>query len=140
MNGAATPGGSKAEIAERTERGWASRLPSVLLRTEGAAALGVSLLVYRQHHLDWPLFIVLFLVPDLSRVGYIYGKSVGTTVYNLFHSYVLPALLAVVGVLWESSPLLSLALIWSAHVGLDRMLGFGLKYPGRGRDTHLGRV
>jgi len=36
--------------------------------------------------------------------------------------------------------LLAYSLIWLAHIGFDRMLGFGLKYPTRFADTHLARV
>ncbi|MEZ5886225.1 MAG: DUF4260 family protein [Paracoccaceae bacterium] len=33
-----------------------------------------------------------------------------------------------------------LGLIWIAHVGFDRMLGYGLKEPSGFHDTHLGRI
>jgi hypothetical protein len=33
-----------------------------------------------------------------------------------------------------------MALIWLAHIGMDRMLGYGLKYSGGFKDTHLGRL
>jgi hypothetical protein len=32
---------------------------------------------------------------------------------------------------------LLLSLIWTAHIGFDRLLGFGLKYSNRFKDTHL---
>ena len=32
------------------------------------------------------------------------------------------------------------ALIWIAHIGFDRALGYGLKYATGFRDTHLGRI
>jgi len=32
------------------------------------------------------------------------------------------------------------ALIWLAHIGIDRALGYGLKYPTFFRDTHLQHV
>jgi hypothetical protein len=31
-------------------------------------------------------------------------------------------------------------LIWIAHIGVDRALGYGLKYPSSFKDTHLQRV
>jgi hypothetical protein len=31
-------------------------------------------------------------------------------------------------------------LIWIAHIGFDRALGYGLKYPTGFGDTHLGRI
>jgi hypothetical protein len=33
-----------------------------------------------------------------------------------------------------------IALIWFAHIGTDRFLGYGLEYPTRFKDTHLQRV
>ena len=33
---------------------------------------------------------------------------------------------------------MALALIWLAHIGLDRLLGMGLKYSDRFTHTHLG--
>ena len=60
--------------------------------------------------------------------------------YNLVHAYVLPLALLGYG-LWSPSTLaLSLPLIWLAHIGMDRMVGYGLKYATAFKDTHLGRV
>ena len=40
-----------------------------------------------------------------------------------------------------ASPLvLSLAMIWLAHIGIDRALGYGLKYQTGFAFTHLGRI
>jgi hypothetical protein len=33
-----------------------------------------------------------------------------------------------------------IALIWANHIGIDRMLGYGLKYAEGFRFTHLGRI
>ncbi len=60
--------------------------------------------------------------------------------YNLVHTEVLPVALALFGWLSDSPLLLQLALIWLVHIGMDRMLGFGLKYATAFKDTHLGRV
>jgi hypothetical protein len=60
--------------------------------------------------------------------------------YNSVHTYVLPVVLGFVGVLTESSLATKLALIWFTHIGLDRALGYGLKYPTQFKDTHLQRV
>jgi uncharacterized protein DUF4260 len=32
------------------------------------------------------------------------------------------------------------ASVWFAHIGMDRMAGYGLKYASGFKDTHLGRV
>ena len=61
-------------------------------------------------------------------------------VYNAFHSYPLPAVLAAYGLLGGLPLTLGVALVWFAHIGMDRAVGYGLKYPTAFGDTHLGRV
>jgi hypothetical protein len=101
--------------------------------------LAASLVAYAQLGRSWPLFLLLFLTPDLSIVGYLAGPRLGAALYNAAHSYVGASAALLVGMLrWE--PLLAAALIWTAHIGFDRMLGYGLKYPSRFQDTHLGRI
>jgi hypothetical protein len=115
-------------------------LPGLLLRLEGAALLAVVVFLYARSDSSWLLFALLLLVPDIGMVGYLGGLRAGAAAYNVFHTTVLPASLAVVGVVAESPTAVAVALIWLAHIGLDRALGFGLKYPSGFRDTHLGRV
>jgi hypothetical protein len=86
------------------------------------------------------MFLLLLLAPDLSMLGYLMNPQVGSVVYNLAHTYVVPLTLAGIG-LFASSPLcVLLALIWVAHIGMDRLLGYGLKYPTAFTDTHLQHV
>ena len=111
---------------------------STLLRLEGLAALGLGLALYARLEGSWLLFALLFLVPDLSMVGYLKDVGVGARAYNVAHTYVAPALLGVVA-WWTGSVVTGeVALIWVSHIGIDRLLGFGLKYPSGFRDTHLG--
>jgi hypothetical protein len=42
--------------------------------------------------------------------------------------------------LLPSFDLIQIALIWAAHVGIDRALGLGLKYTAGFGITHLGRI
>ena len=111
--------------------------PKALLRIEGGLDLVLSLIFYQYLHANWILFVVLLLAPDLAILGYLGGTRIGTICYNLIHTFAGPSLLIAyayfTGLLW----LLPYALIWTAHIGLDRMLGFGLKYPTEFRDTHL---
>lgn len=115
-------------------------LPRMLLRLEGLAALAICALLYARHDGSWLLFAVLFLAPDLSALGYLAGKRVGTVSYNIVHTYALPAILGLSGLAGDSDLAVSLALIWATHIGMDRMLGYGLKYPSDFKDTHLTRV
>ena len=76
-------------------------------------------------------------MPDVSMVGYLANARIGAAVYNAVHTYLLPLLLGVYSVSTDHRTPLLLALIWLAHIGLDRMLGFGLKCPTEFKDTHL---
>lgn len=114
--------------------------PGAMLRIEGAAMLLASVALYGVNGGGWLLFVVLLLSPDLSMLGYLAGVRTGAVVYNVFHAYPLPALLALYGVFAGGGTILSLALIWLAHIGMDRMAGYGLKYPTGFKDTHLNRV
>jgi hypothetical protein len=111
--------------------------PKPLLHLEGAAVLIVSLVGYRWYHGGWIEFVLLFLVPDLSILGYAANARVGAATYNAVHTYVGPLALAGYSVWAGHNSVLLVSLIWMAHIGLDRMLGFGLKYPTRFKDTHL---
>lgn len=112
--------------------------PRAWLRLEGLAVLVLVLLLYREGGHSWLLLATLLLVPDLSFAAYLAGPRVGAAVYNVVHSYVGPAAAAAIALLVGRSPVL--ALIWAAHIGMDRALGYGLKYPTGFGDTHLGRL
>ena len=113
--------------------------PEILLRIEGAFDLALSLIFFEASHGSWFLFILLLLVPDLAMLGYLRGARLGTVCYNLVHTLVGPFLIVAYAYLTKSLWLLPYALVWTAHIGLDGMLGFGLKYPTRFADTHLGK-
>ncbi len=115
-------------------------LPRLLLRLEGAAVLAGSLVLYFDQGFDWLLLVVLALAPDLAMVGFAAGERVGVAAYDLVHTEVLPVALGIVGFLADRDLAVRLALIWLAHIGADRLLGYGLKYPTAFRDTHLQRV
>jgi hypothetical protein len=112
----------------------------LLLRAEGAIVFGASLLLYAEIGANWVLFVVLVLAPDLSMLGYLMGVRFGTAVYNLVHALVVPLLLIALSIFYKQLWLLPYGLIWTAHIGVDRLLGFGLKYPTRFHDTHIQRL
>jgi hypothetical protein len=112
----------------------------LLLRAEGLVVLLLATWLYSLHGAGWLVFVVLFFVPDISMLGYLRDPRLGAMVYNLAHTYVVPLLLTGAGI-WLARPvLLAGGLIWVAHIGLDRMLGYGLKLPTAFQDTHLGRI
>jgi Domain of unknown function (DUF4260) len=119
--------------------GAVSGTPLILLRLEGAALLVAAIFAYATRGSSWAMFAGLFLVPDLSMLGYLGGPRLGAACYNAGHSYFGPAVLAVLGVAASTPMLLSIACIWLAHIGFDRLLGYGLKYATSFGETHLGR-
>jgi hypothetical protein len=113
--------------------------PKPLLHLEGAAVFIASLYAYQHNHFSWLLFALLFLVPDVSMTGYVFNARVGAMTCNAVPIYVCPLVLGGHALFSGRHLPLLLALIWAAHIGFDRMLGFGLKYPSHFRDTHLNR-
>jgi len=114
--------------------------PAWLLRIEGAILLGGAVWLYAIHSGNWLLFALLLFAPDLSALGYLRDNRLGAVTYNIAHTLVLPALLIAVGLWGGNALVVGLALIWFAHSSMDRMMGYGLKYPTEFKDTHLGRV
>ena len=113
---------------------------SRLLRLEGLAAFLASLLLFAQASGTWWIFILFFLAPDLSMLGYLANPRLGSVIYNLVHNYLLVILLFAVGSFVASDALRIASIILLGHIGMDRVLGFGLKYPTAFKDTHLQRV
>lgn len=111
-----------------------------LLRLEGLAVAAASAILYARTGASWWLFAVLWLAPDLSMLGYRAGSCWGARCYNAVHTYVVPLILAVSALLLHADRLLPFVLIWANHIGVDRMLGYGLKYSNGFGWTHLGRM
>ena len=111
-----------------------------LLRAEGLAVAIAAVALYFYAEYPWWLLVVLALAPDVSALGYLVGTRVGAASYNAAHTYVLPVALAAIGVLAEADLAVQLGLIWLTHIGVDRAVGYGLKYPTAFKDTHLQRV
>ena len=116
------------------------RLPRLLLHVEGLALLVGALVLYFDTGFGWLLLVVLLLAPDLSMLGYLAGPRVGAAAYDAAHTTVVPIALGVAGALADADTPVHLALVWLAHIGADRLLGYGLKYPTRFDDTHLQRL
>ena len=110
------------------------------LRLEALVAAVAGLVVWAGLDGGWWRFLALILLPDISMLGYLWGPRVGAALYNAFHSYALPLALGLLGGVVDSRTLLLTGTLWLTHIGIDRVLGYGLKYPTGFQDTHLGRV
>jgi hypothetical protein len=98
----------------------------------------VSAVFFARTGASWWLFAALWLAPDLSMLGYLAGACWGARIYNAIHSYVTPAALALCALLFQRHVALAIALIWANHIGVDRLLGYGLKFADGFGYTHLG--
>lgn len=112
--------------------------PLVWLRVEGVSLLIGGVALFATTHQPWWLVPAVILLPDLFMAGYLGGPRVGAAAYNIGHSYPLPIGLSLVGVVGPNPLLLAFGLLWFAHIGLDRALGYGLKYDTDFTHTHLG--
>ncbi len=112
----------------------------LLLRIEGGALLAAATAAYWTLGFNWTSFALLFFAPDLTFAAYLFGPRAGAAAYNALHSTAGALALGAAALAFRSSPLEMVALIWLAHVGFDRMLGYGLKYSSGFGDTHLGRL
>jgi uncharacterized protein DUF4260 len=111
-----------------------------LLRLEGLALLAGMTALYALWAGPWWLYAVLFFAPDASFVAYLAGPKIGAWAYNTVHSTIIPLALLTIGFGFAPPLVLSVALIWLAHIGFDRALGYGLKYSAGFGFTHLGRI
>lgn len=110
-----------------------------LLRLEGLGVLALSLLLYARHGEGWGMFAATFLLPDLALLAFLAGPRAGALAYNTTHSYVSALIAAAWALLVPGFPL-AVSLVWFAHIGFDRALGYGLKYTAGFGFTHLGRI
>jgi hypothetical protein len=127
-------------MAEGTISPGVAGTPRILLQIEGFALFALATTGFALTGLTWWLYALLFLTPDVSFAAYGAGPRVGAVVYNAMHTTILPAALAALGLMLGSTTVLGLAAIWAAHIGFDRMLGYGLKYDTAFGHTHLGRI
>ena len=118
--------------------GFPPKSITLQLRLEGLFAFAGTLTAYWFLGGNWWLFAILLLAPDLAFVGYAAGEKWGARIYNFVHTYTHPAILGAIGWFGGMPLLVELALIWGAHIAMDRAVGYGLKYPGLSGHTHLG--
>ena len=122
------------------ETGFVTGGVRIMLRLEGLALFAGMTALYAAWGGSWWIYALLFFVPDLSFLAYVLDAKFGALVYNAAHSYMAPVTLMTLGFGFAAPLTLSIALIWLAHIGIDRALGYGLKYSAGFNFTHLGRI
>jgi hypothetical protein len=127
----------RAQLTNPGGAGVVTGLPLLLLRSEGVALLVMATLLYGRYGRSWWLFVALLPAPDLGLLGNLWSRQAGAVAYDLTHTYAPAAVLGIVGVVTGSGLAVALALVWFAHIGMDRTLGLGLQYPDGSGRTHL---
>lgn len=112
----------------------------IFLHIEGLVVFVLCLWLYGHYHFNWILFLIFLFAPDISMFGYLVNNKIGAVIYNIFHTYTVTILVVVFGIMFSAPTIMAIGLIWSAHIGMDRMFGYGLKYRTEFKDTHLNRV
>lgn len=109
-----------------------------ILRIEAVVVLVVLVTLYWRVHASWLVFVVFLFAPDIAMFAYLRGTRIGAWSYNAFHTYTAPVICLGFSLLFPL--LLPIAIVWAAHIALDRAFGYGLKYGDSFGHTHLGVV
>lgn len=123
--------------SEHNNYGFVWGMPRMFLRIEALLLFAASIFVFALQGLDWWIYPLLLLVPDIFMLGYLRNTRVGAFFYNVGHSMLVPAILLVLGLISTNHWLVAIAAIWFGHIGWDRVLGYGLKYNDSFKHTHL---
>jgi hypothetical protein len=117
-------------------------LPVTFQRIESISIALLALLIYARLGFAWYWLPILFLVFDLSALGYLVNTRVGAYAYNAVHSYFLPVGILLGGYASGNTPswLMMICLVWIFHIAADRVMGYGLKHDDDFTHTHLGVI
>ena len=115
-------------------------MPRLFLHLEGSAILVAAIAFYANLGFSWWAFALFLLAPDLSFIVYAVHRRAGSIVYNLVHTTVFPLALGIYSVASGFTPGIQASLIWFAHIGMDRLFGYGFKYPAEFKETHFNRI
>lgn len=114
--------------------------PNLMLRLEGLALFAAAAATYAYLQASGWAFVLLLLAPDLAMIAYRVDTRTGALIYNIAHHLALPLGMIALGAVAGHQVLSELGLIWMAHIGMDRVVGYGFKYSTAFKDTHLQRV
>jgi len=129
-----------ATLPSSIEPGFVTGRARTWLRIEGLAAFAAAVILYVQAGGAPLLLVPLLLLVDVSAVGYLAGPRVGAFTYNLAHTWAAGLAVIGIGMLTAAAPLVLAGIVLAAHVGMDRVAGYGVKYSSAFSDTHLGRI
>ncbi len=111
-----------------------------LIRIEGLVVLALGTFLYFSNGYNWVIFLLLLMLPDVFMIGYAFSKKTGAYLYNFSHTFITPLLVLLLGMAFSVDFLMMIGFIWMVHIGMDRMMGYGLKYVTDFKDTHIQRI
>ncbi|MDE2399755.1 MAG: DUF4260 domain-containing protein [Patescibacteria group bacterium] len=113
---------------------------TLILKLEAFVFLVTAIWAYSIIGVSWWLFFILIFTPDLFMIGYFKDSKIGALIYNIGHTYVAPFLLLIIFLVFHIYITLPILIIWIAHISMDRVLGYGLKFDTGFKDTHMGHI
>ncbi|MDB5228000.1 MAG: hypothetical protein JWN78_2193 [Bacteroidota bacterium] len=111
-----------------------------ILKLEEIGMLVLSMVLFSQLHFTWWWYLVLFLAPDLSMIGYLINPMIGAYSYNFFHHKLVGIIIGLTGFYFHNEIYMLAGIIIFGHSSFDRILGNGLKYTDSFKNTHLGAI
>lgn len=111
-----------------------------LLKSEELGLFILGIYLFSQLDYAWWWFIVLILTPDIGMLGYAVNNKTGALIYNLFHHKGIAVLVYLSGFYFTQDLLTLAGVILFSHASMDRIFGYGLKYPESFNLTHLGII
>ena len=111
-----------------------------ILKIEEAALFALGVFMFAQLPFAWWWFLILLLLPDIGMLGYLVNTKTGAFLYNLFHHRAVAVILLIFGYIYGNDIVLLSGVIIFSHIALDRMFGYGLKYPDSFKNTHLVQI
>ena len=111
-----------------------------ILKIEGTVLVLSSLAAYSQFNLSYLWAFVVVLVPDLLFPKKLREKRTVEMVYDLLHTYPLPAIAMFISVVTDfkfEHTSTAYVFLWFTHIGFDRLIGRGAKYDGVFVDRQL---
>lgn len=111
-----------------------------ILKMEEAALFAFSIFLFNETSFAWWWYPALLLVPDVGMVGYLVNTRVGALTYNISHHKGIAVVLYMIGWVAISEGIALAGIIMLGHASMDRVLGYGLKFPDSFKNTHLGKL
>jgi hypothetical protein len=134
---------TSARIALPASASWTAQVGGYVrwfLRAEALTTLVAGIVGYGYLGGPWLAFVPLLLVPDVAMVGFLRNARLGSLTYNVGHNLGTAGVALGLGLSLGVGWLAIAGCVLVAHIGMDRLLGYGLKYPTTFKDTHLQHV